>query len=322
MFILAFLLEVSIRCRDATTAEALLPRLSSLGNRLQTWYHPTSFGRLLGEAAAMLGQVEAARAYLLQALEVDRKVRFRPDLALTRLDLAELLVEHFPDQRAEAVDLLQLAIAEFADMGMQPSLERALQVQRTAAGATAGSPTPTLDSEVDALTAREREVASLIGRGLSNRDIAAALVITEMTTETHVKHILAKLGFRSRSQVAVWATHHGLAHEAGLVDALSEICGVFTNAHDEGRLDLMQPFESQKVHAWAGGHAALVHGSSLCVKDRRGGSMRKRMGSLSALALESPPISQAELIAYATVLDAAAPRNSTFVTVARRRTNP
>jgi DNA-binding CsgD family transcriptional regulator len=218
VFILAFFLEVSIRCGDAKTAAALLPRLSSLGNHLQAWYHPTSFGRLLGEAAAMLGHIEAARAYLLQALEVDRKVRFRPDLALTRLDLAELLLEHFPDQRGDAIDLLQLAIAEFADMGMQPSLEYALQVQRALAGATAGSPTPTLDSEVAALTAREREVASLIACGLSNRDIAAALVITEMTTEVHVKHILAKLGFRSRSQVAVWATHHGLAHPVDAAD--------------------------------------------------------------------------------------------------------
>ena len=54
-------------------------------------------------------------------------------------------------------------------------------------------------------------MASLLADGLSNRDIAAALVITETTAEVHVKHILSKLGFRSRSQAAVWATEHGLA---------------------------------------------------------------------------------------------------------------
>jgi non-specific serine/threonine protein kinase len=60
------------------------------------------------------------------------------------------------------------------------------------------------------LTGREREVAVLIARGLSNRQIAEALVIAEWTVDTHVRHILNKLGFRSRAQVAAWATERGL----------------------------------------------------------------------------------------------------------------
>ena len=47
-------------------------------------------------------------------------------MALTRLQLAELLLEHYPDERAEALEHLNLAIAELRDMKMQPSLERAL----------------------------------------------------------------------------------------------------------------------------------------------------------------------------------------------------
>jgi non-specific serine/threonine protein kinase len=54
------------------------------------------------------------------------------------------------------------------------------------------------------LTAREREIARLISDGLSNHDIAERLVISEGTVEVHVKHILGKLGFRSRAQVAGW----------------------------------------------------------------------------------------------------------------------
>jgi DNA-binding CsgD family transcriptional regulator len=54
------------------------------------------------------------------------------------------------------------------------------------------------------LTAREREVAVLVARGLSNRDIAATLVISERTAEGHVEQVRNKLGFHSRSQIAAW----------------------------------------------------------------------------------------------------------------------
>jgi DNA-binding CsgD family transcriptional regulator len=60
------------------------------------------------------------------------------------------------------------------------------------------------------LTPREREVAALIAQGLSNRQVAEALVITELTAETHVRNILGKLGVRSRARVAVWAAEQGL----------------------------------------------------------------------------------------------------------------
>lgn len=53
-----------------------------------------------------------------------------------------------------------------------------------------------------ALTKREREIAELVADGLSNKDIAAALVISQRTAETHVEHILTKLGFTSRAQIA------------------------------------------------------------------------------------------------------------------------
>jgi non-specific serine/threonine protein kinase len=57
-----------------------------------------------------------------------------------------------------------------------------------------------------ALTPREQQVADLIGQGLSNKDIAGALVIAQRTAEGHVENILAKLNFRSRSQIASWIT--------------------------------------------------------------------------------------------------------------------
>jgi DNA-binding CsgD family transcriptional regulator len=73
------------------------------------------------------------------------------------------------------------------------------------------------DDPAAPLTPREREVALLVARGLTNREIAAALVITERTAETHVEHILGKLGFRARAQIATWVGGRGLlaAAESG-----------------------------------------------------------------------------------------------------------
>ncbi len=63
---------------------------------------------------------------------------------------------------------------------------------------------------VDPLTEREREVLGLLARGLSNKDIAAELYITERTARTYVSNILGKLGLASRTQAALYAAEHKL----------------------------------------------------------------------------------------------------------------
>jgi DNA-binding CsgD family transcriptional regulator len=65
------------------------------------------------------------------------------------------------------------------------------------------------------LTAREQEVAALVAQGLSNRQIADRLIITERTAENHIRHVLARLGFRSRAQIAAWAVAHDLVATGG-----------------------------------------------------------------------------------------------------------
>jgi DNA-binding NarL/FixJ family response regulator len=71
------------------------------------------------------------------------------------------------------------------------------------------------DSLVEPLTEREKEVLRLVARGLSNKDIAAELFITERTARTYVSNILGKLGLQSRTQAALWAIDHKLADTAG-----------------------------------------------------------------------------------------------------------
>ena len=76
----------------------------------------------------------------------------------------------------------------------------------------ASSPQAATRQAFDGLTAREREVAALVAEGKTSRQIADALVVSERTAEVHVSNILRKLGFTSRTQIAVWAVERGLTY--------------------------------------------------------------------------------------------------------------
>ena len=88
------------------------------------------------------------------------------------------------------------------------SLAGAVPAPRPEPGARAGSSVAAPVTPPSALTAREREIALLVARGLSNRGIAEELVISPATVARHVTNILTKLGFASRAQVAAWAVDH------------------------------------------------------------------------------------------------------------------
>ena len=85
-------------------------------------------------------------------------------------------------------------------------------VTRTVIQRLAQQPTPEFGGQgkLDGLTPREREVLQLIATGLSNREIAAALVVEESTIRTHVKRVLMKLDLRDRIQAVIFAYENGL----------------------------------------------------------------------------------------------------------------
>jgi tetratricopeptide (TPR) repeat protein len=123
------LLKAAVRVRYCRAAELLLRRFA--GTRIQTTGGSflTCIARHLGAAAALLGRPEEAHKYYAEALKVTTEMRFRPELALTRLQLAELLLENYPEEKEEALRHLDFAINEFREMKMQPSLDRAVKIE-------------------------------------------------------------------------------------------------------------------------------------------------------------------------------------------------
>jgi serine/threonine protein kinase len=87
---------------------------------------PVCIARLLGDLAAVLGDTKDARARYDEALDACTRMRLRPEKALTALGLAELLLGGDESEQTEARSHLDLALAELAELKMQPSLERAL----------------------------------------------------------------------------------------------------------------------------------------------------------------------------------------------------
>ncbi len=90
-------------------------------------------------------------------------------------------------------------------------LDPAIQERLVTATLTATTATGSASTHPDELTTREVEVLKLITAGLSNTEIAAALVLSAATVKTHINHIFQKTGARDRAQVVRYAYQHGLA---------------------------------------------------------------------------------------------------------------
>ena len=95
---------------------------------------------------------------------------------------------------------------------------RAALVERLASTVAEQSFRAAAEALIGVLTPRQQEVAALIASGLSNAQIAERLVLTTGTVANHVEGILGRLGFRSRTQIGVWAVERGLTRPGGTTD--------------------------------------------------------------------------------------------------------
>ena len=157
---------------------------------------------LLGFAAlAIADQAPGAGVRLLGAAEAIGGSQVTSEWAATRL-----AYEHYL-QRARA-NLGEATFLEEQAVGRRLSLEEAVAfaLETADGGATAA----VARRKLDELTPRQLEVAILVAQAKSNDEIAEELVVSKRTVETHVSHILGKLGFESRTQIVRWALESGL----------------------------------------------------------------------------------------------------------------
>jgi DNA-binding NarL/FixJ family response regulator len=148
----------------------------------------------LGMAASYLGEVDAAIADLRAAVSRCQAAGAVAHLAEAQYELASALARK--GDKVQARSFAAQAMRAADAMGMVPF--RGKLARLTSTLADTGGP----------LTPRERDVAACVSRGMTNRQIAADLYVSERTAQNHVQHILTKLGFTNRSQIAAWAATH------------------------------------------------------------------------------------------------------------------
>ena len=181
--------------------EALLAfdRVDDAVRVLDVWEQerPDSDDRALGQVTRCRGLVAAARGDVTEAaalLEdaVAQHEQAADPLGRARALLALGVVRRRRRQKRAAREAIAAALDGFEQLGAATWIERA----RAELGRIGGR------SREEGLTAAERRVAALVAEGHTNREVAAALFLGERTVETHLSHVYAKLGVRSRAELA------------------------------------------------------------------------------------------------------------------------
>jgi non-specific serine/threonine protein kinase len=194
---------------------------------------------ILGHVRLDLGQKPAARALFDEAIrrarasgEIIRLVRAlegcarcmassSPDAAVrlagaTDRQRQALGAVPWPSERRYLTDWLtrareklgRIAFERAWEDGHASTLDQAIGLATAFTAHQDTVPTATMD-----LTPREQEIAILLARGLTNKQVAAELIVSPATVRSHVEHILTKLNLSTRAQIAVWAAQHDLVKD-------------------------------------------------------------------------------------------------------------
>jgi DNA-binding CsgD family transcriptional regulator/tetratricopeptide (TPR) repeat protein len=193
---------VAVLLDDADAADHVYRELADLepsygGDGSGTVFSTGSAQRMVGDLALTTGRVDEAIRRYTDAIDMNARIGARPFLALSRLGLAKaLVVKGNPGDLSTARTLVTEAAAELRRLDLPaPLAEADALLTRIDTAARATNP----------LSPRESEVAALIAKAMSNRQIADTLVLSERTVETHVRSILAKLGYTTRTEIATWS---------------------------------------------------------------------------------------------------------------------
>jgi DNA-binding CsgD family transcriptional regulator len=190
------LLEAAAVCGDGESAAALAEHTRGDGRRLAKPFF-VLLPRHEAAASALSGDVDGARDSYAEAIALCERVGYRPELALCRLDLAELLLGLGESEHAEARRLLALTLPDLQAMGMTPAVGRAAGLLRRIESTAPASPA--------GLSPRQAEVLRLVASGRTNREIAETLVLSLRTVERHVEDLYAKIGARNRAEATAFA---------------------------------------------------------------------------------------------------------------------
>lgn len=184
--------EAAVAVGDLTRAESIADALAEHAERTHHRWSRATSSRVRALVAAARGDLDAAIAHAEDALS--EHDRLPMPLERARALLVKGAIERRAKRRGQARRTLEEAAEEFERTGARLWAERARAELARISGRR--------PSAAGGLTATERRVVELAANGLSNKEIARALFVTSHTVERHLSHAYAKLGVRSRAQLA------------------------------------------------------------------------------------------------------------------------